>query len=89
LAGQVVAFDQSAEYGASGMDDVGYLYVPAVCKGGSTSCKLHVALHGCQQSYGYIGDKFVQNTGYNQWAGRIRPIRAYISLFPQIIIDFD
>lgn len=69
LSGTTVSFQQAGSYGAAGMDTTGYLYVPSTCQGGSTVCKLHVALHGCQQSYGQIGSKFIDNTGYNKWAG--------------------
>lgn len=67
--GSLVSFSQTEHYAASGMDSTGYLYVPANCQRGSTVCKLHVALHGCLQSYSAIGSSFIQNTGYNKWAG--------------------
>lgn len=70
LSGTILSFDQTGAYGAAGMDSTGYLYVPASCQSGTTACKLHVALHGCLQSYSNIQMKFVQNTGYNQWAGK-------------------
>lgn len=69
LSGSVVSFAQTGAYGASGMDTTGYLYVPANCQSGSTICKLNVALHGCLQSHSNIQMDFVQNTGYNKWAG--------------------
>jgi hypothetical protein len=65
LTGSVISFAQTGSYGASGMDITGYLYVPSACASGSTVCKLHVALHGCLQSYNSIGSKFIDNTGYN------------------------
>jgi hypothetical protein len=69
LSGTVVSFDQTGNYGATGMDTTGYLYVPANCASGSTVCRLHVALHGCLQSHSNIGMDFIDNTGYNMWAG--------------------
>jgi len=74
LSGSVISFSQSGSYGASGMDTTGYLYVPAACQDGSTVCMLHVALHGCLQSYSQIGSKFIVNTGYTLWAGKNRPV---------------
>lgn len=71
LSGSVLSFDQSASYGANGMDTTGYLYVPQSCASGATVCSLHVALHGCLQSYRSIGSQFIQNTGYNKWAGSV------------------
>lgn len=70
LTGSVVQFDQTGSFVAGGMGSKGYLYVPAACAGGATKCKLHVALHGCQQSDSNIGTSFVNNTGYNKWAGK-------------------
>ena len=84
LGGSVVSFSQSA-YVASGngMDTTGYLYVPANCASGSTVCKVHVALHGCLQSYSAIGADFVNNTGYNRWADT----NNIIIVYPQAIAD--
>jgi hypothetical protein len=64
------------------MAATGWVYVPANCAGG-TQCKLHVALHGCQQSYSQIGDKFIKNTGYTRWADT----NGIIVLFPQTKVD--
>jgi hypothetical protein len=64
------------------MAATGWAYVPANCAGGA-QCKVHVALHGCQQSTDKIGDKFVKNTGYSRWADT----NSIIVLFPQTKID--
>jgi poly(3-hydroxybutyrate) depolymerase len=81
LGGSVLSFAQTGSYGASGMDTTGYLYVPKSCQGGSTVCRLHVALHGCLQSYSNIQMDFVSNTGYNKWAGMLGLLYAYLD-FP-------
>lgn len=85
LGGSVVAFDQTAFVApGNGMDTTGYLYVPQSCApGGSTVCKLHVALHGCLQSASNIQMQFVNNTGYNKWADT----NAIIVLYPQAVPD--
>lgn len=70
LSGTTVSFDQTGTYGLAGMGTTGYLYVPKACQSGSTVCKLHVSVHGCLQSYGQIGTKWIDNTGYNKWAGK-------------------
>jgi poly(3-hydroxybutyrate) depolymerase len=82
-ASNYVEFNQAA-YTASnpGMAANGWLYVPQSCATG-TQCKLHVALHGCQQSTDKIGDKFVKNTGYSRWADT----NHIIVLFPQAKVD--
>lgn len=68
--GTFVTYDQTGQYGALGMASSGTLYVPKACQGGTTTCKLHVALHGCQQTMSAIGAAYTTNTGYNLWAGK-------------------
>ncbi|SFZ73290.1 extracellular catalytic domain type 2 short-chain-length polyhydroxyalkanoate depolymerase [Chitinimonas taiwanensis] len=85
LSGQFIEFNQSefiANPTSRGMDSTGWLYVPADCAAGQ-ACKLHVALHGCQQYYDKIGDKFIKHTGYNRWADTNR----LIVLYPQTVAD--
>lgn len=61
------AFDQ-AEFGGDDIDlaSYGYVYIPEKCRAGG--CPVHVALHGCLQSIGEVGDAFAQHAGYNDWA---------------------
>lgn len=78
-----VEFDQTPYTGGNpGMAATGWLYVPASCQQGA-QCKLHVALHGCQQSTDKIGTQFVRNTGYARWADT----NQMIVLFPQTKTD--
>ena len=82
--GTAISYAQTGSYGATGMDTTGYLYVPKACvAGSSTICKLHVALHGCKQSYSQIGNKFIVNAGYTLWADT----NDIIVLFPQAVVD--
>jgi hypothetical protein len=82
-AANYIQFDQTPyTAGNAGMDSTGWLYVPASCAAG-TQCRLHVALHGCAQTQGQIGDKFVKNTGYTRWADT----NNIIVLFPQAKVD--
>lgn len=76
-------FNQREFTGNLGMANTGWVYVPAICSGASTKCKLHVAFHGCAQSYSNIGDKFIKNTGYTRWADT----NKIIVLFPQAKAD--
>jgi poly(3-hydroxybutyrate) depolymerase len=81
LGGNFVEFNQGefiANPGAHGMADTGWLYVPAACAGGQ-ACRLHVALHGCQQDPTKIQDQYVKDTGYNKWADT----NSIIVLYPQ------
>jgi poly(3-hydroxybutyrate) depolymerase len=81
-AGNYIEFDQTAFSTNPGMSPTGWVYVPANCAAG-TQCKVHVALHGCQQNYATIGDKFLKNTGYTRWADT----NGIIVLFPQAKVD--
>jgi len=81
-AGNYIQFDQTAFTTNAGMSPTGWVYVPANCAAGAT-CRLHVALHGCQQNYDTIGDKFVKNTGYTRWADT----NSIVVLFPQTRVD--
>lgn len=67
LTGTFVEFDQREFIASTSMADTGWAYVPKACAE-STTCKVHVALHGCKQNYSHVGDAFIRNTGYNPWA---------------------
>jgi poly(3-hydroxybutyrate) depolymerase len=84
LTGALLAFDQNEfVYGnapAYSMDQTGYVYVPASCAAGQT-CKLLVALHGCNQGYAAVGNAFVTKSGLNEWADT----NSLVVLYPQAI----
>jgi len=68
------------------MYSTGYVYIPTGCQSSSSSynsskadCRLHVSLHGCQQTYSHIQMAWVQNAGYNRWAES----NNIIILYPQ------
>lgn len=83
LTGKLLPFSQ-AEFTApdapadDSMDDTGFAYVPSACSL-HEACRLHVVLHGCQQSVSDIGQDFVRHTGYNEWADT----NHIIVLYPQ------
>ncbi|PUB17415.1 extracellular catalytic domain type 2 short-chain-length polyhydroxyalkanoate depolymerase [Yoonia sediminilitoris] len=73
----LVTFDQATYTGgALGMDDTGFVYVPADCATGQT-CRLHIALHGCKQGREYIGEGYARLTGFNPWAEANRIVVLY------------
>ena len=81
--GNYIEFNQASYTNANpGMASTGWLYVPQSCASG-TQCRLHVVLHGCQQSTDKIGDKFVRNTGFS----RLADTNNIIVLYPQTRID--
>jgi poly(3-hydroxybutyrate) depolymerase len=85
LTGTLISFDQN-QYSPGGsalalsLDNNGYAYVPSSCAGGA-SCRLVVALHGCLQSYSYVGLTFVQDSYLEQYADT----NNMVVLFPQVI----
>lgn len=91
--GSLLSFDQTAFFdtgdASTSLHTRGYLYVPAICRGGQ-SCPLHVAFHGCRQYEDYIRDYcadtgdcavdyFFEDAGYNAWAEQL----GIIILYPQ------
>jgi hypothetical protein len=81
LTGRLIEFDQD-DYAANGwanglsMGDSGFAYVPSSCSAGQ-SCRLMVALHGCEQSYGDVGTAFVDRANLDQYADTNRMIVLY------------
>ncbi|WP_209010787.1 hypothetical protein [Labrenzia sp. PHM005] len=76
------SFDQTLYAdGVPGMGDTGYAYIPTACADVET-CRLHIALHGCQQFSGLIGEKYARLTQYNRWAESNR----IVVLYPQAAV---
>lgn len=74
-----VAFDQAIyAQDAPGMDASGFLYVPPRCSEGET-CRLHIAIHGCNQGWEAVGEDYARLTGYNRWA----EANDIVVLYPQ------
>ncbi|VDI55704.1 Hypothetical predicted protein [Mytilus galloprovincialis] len=85
LTGQLKTFDQSTFFHLSvpitySFDNTGYIYVPSGCVDKQTKCKLHIALHGCQQGRHFINDEYVKHAGYND----VGEANNIIILYPQI-----
>ena len=61
------------------MAQEGRVYVPAICA--TQACRLHVALHGCQQGIDdAVFDNYVREAGYAEWASSI----GLVVLFPRV-----
>jgi poly(3-hydroxybutyrate) depolymerase len=85
--GDLIEFDQTA-FGAnsdSEMGDEGFVFVPTQCADGAVQCTLHVAMHGCTQGKGYIGDRFARQTGLNELA----TANNFVVLYPQATSTLD
>jgi|SRR5450830_732556 len=82
LSSTVRPFDQRAFAGAdTGLDDVGFYYVPKTCQTNSSACSLHVVFHGCVQGASVVGSDVYSKVGYNQWADS----NNIIVLYPQVL----
>lgn len=80
-AGTLVSFNQRPyASAATGMAGTGFLYVPPACSATGANCKVHVAIHGCKQSVESVGNQFVTDTGYNNWADN----NKLMVLYPQV-----
>jgi poly(3-hydroxybutyrate) depolymerase len=79
--GKFITFDQSAfnDGVPNGLAAEGVVYVPEDCVG-HTGCRLHIALHGCDQARETVGDAFIEKTGFARYADTNR----LVVLFPQI-----
>ncbi len=79
--GQFLVFDQSAfdKSPPDGLAQEGVVYVPPDCVNKS-GCRLHIALHGCDQARETIGDAFIKESGFARWADTNR----LVILFPQV-----
>jgi poly(3-hydroxybutyrate) depolymerase len=78
-AGRFILFDQQpfSEPG-DGFADEGVVYVPPSCAE-QAGCRVHIALHGCEQSREAVGDTFIKESGYAEIADQNR----LVILFPQ------
>jgi hypothetical protein len=62
------------------MAENGYIYVPPSCRALGSSCRVHIALHGCKQN----PHDFAMKAGYNNWAGHYKVIIVYPAIKPSI-----
>ena len=72
-------FDQTAYVWGKSMGPKGYYYAPKACQDGR-KCRLHVAFHGCSQTLGNVGTKFVVHAGYNE----VAEANDIVVLYPQV-----
>ena len=62
------------------MAENGYLYVPPSCRHTGSSCRIHIALHGCKQD----AKAFATTAGYNNWAEHYKVIVVYPAVKPDV-----
>jgi poly(3-hydroxybutyrate) depolymerase len=82
--GELLAFNQS-EFTRpdAGMANTAYVYIPTDCRQGG--CRIHVVFHACRQNAEALGETYVRESGYNNWAETNR----LIVLYPQTSNDKD
>jgi poly(3-hydroxybutyrate) depolymerase len=77
--GEFLVFDQAAfARPGDGLADEGIVYLPPACRA-QPGCRVHIALHGCEQSREQVGDAFVKESGFAEIADQNR----LVVLFPQ------
>tara|TARA_R110002050_G_C8934323_1_gene512210 strand:- start:426 stop:1445 length:1020 start_codon:yes stop_codon:yes gene_type:complete len=81
LDGVLTVFNQS-DFGdkSVGLNEYGYVYIPQTCAN-LEKCGVHVAFHGCEMNYDYIGSSYAEDSGYNKWADT----NNLIVLYPQTV----
>jgi poly(3-hydroxybutyrate) depolymerase len=79
--GQFLVFDQSVfdKTPPNGLAQEGVVYVPPDCAS-HPGCRLHIALHGCDQARETVGDAYIKESGFARWADGNR----IVVLFPQV-----
>ena len=83
-SGRLIHFEQGPFTGNdASMDAAGFVYIPQTCE--KERCRVHVAFHGCGQGAAEIGEEFVRDAGYNEWADP----NGLIVLYPQAIKRFS
>jgi hypothetical protein len=90
LTGKLLTFSQSpyttpAKPADDSLGDKGFVYVPADCAA-QAACRVHIALHGCLQSYDNIKDAYIRHAGYNEWADTNHIIVLYPQTQPSNLI---
>jgi poly(3-hydroxybutyrate) depolymerase len=93
LSGTMKSFNQSIyskpdDTDTLSLGDTGYVFVPKECEEGG-ECRVHIALHGCNQDAGDIGRRFVDDTGYNSWADTNHVIVLYPQTKPSWLLPFN
>jgi len=80
----LVQFDQNQFFDndarGHGMDDNGVVFIPSRCAGGSMECHLHIHFHGCGMESGWLGNNYINNSGFLEAAQQ----HNVIMVFPQI-----
>ena len=87
ISSNLFQFDQTEFFTgtSTSINSFGYIYIPTACKSG-TSCRLHMAFHGCLQDYSNIGDVWAVHAGYNDWAEINNIIIVYPYAKPDVML---
>jgi len=81
-SGEFIVFDQrefTRDLPSHGLGSSGVAYVPPDCRA-MRGCRVHVIFHGCNQQLERIGDVFIKQAGFANWADANR----LVLLYPQV-----
>lgn len=67
-------------FNISSMNQDAYVYLPTNCQQDASDCRVHVALHGCEQGMQSLDSEYVTGTGYLN----VAESNKLIVLFPQV-----
>ena len=77
----LITMDLSRYFGSgSHIADEGFVYVPSTCRPAAADCRLHIVFHGCVQGAEFLDDRFVRQSGFNEWAETNRIVVVYPQL---------
>lgn len=71
------------------MANDGFVYVPSACRSNPSGCSIHVAYHGCTQSYSYVGMDFIGQNGLNEWGEKNQVIILYPQSYNNLKLGFN
>jgi hypothetical protein len=80
LSAELRTVDVSAFFSTDSVADSAFAYLPSDCAANEAHCRLHIAFHGCRQGAEFIGDRFANQAGLNEWADGNR----IVVLYPQV-----
>jgi len=86
LLGDFYKFDQEEfvpgrNARSESLDSTAYIYVPSGCMFNQNRCRLHLALHGCNQGSYTVDEEFVRHAGFNE----VGELNNVIIIYPQTI----
>lgn len=67
---------------SAGLLEQAFVFAPAACSDGEKACAAQMILHGCNQSRAQLGTRFIELSGYLEWA----EANDIVLAFPQVAV---